>query len=126
MFINYIKTVIRTFGKNKGFSFVNIIGLALGIASSILIFLFVRNELSYDAFHKNADNIYLVQKYRHTAIGLKILNDTWIHLLHKLENDYPEVEDGTRLFNQDVWIQTNGNQKFKENVTFADPRILNL
>lgn len=126
MFRNYLKIALRNITRFKLFSFINIFGLAIGIASSILIFLFVSNELGYDSFHKNADDIYLVQKYRHTAVGLKVLNDTWIPLLPKLKADYPAVENGTRLFERDVWIQTSDNQKFRENVTFADPSILSV
>lgn len=124
MLKNNLKIAIRNIFRYKMYSFINIMGLAVGIASSILIFLFVRNELSYDAFHKNADDIYLVQKYRHTALGLKVLNDTWVPLSKKLKNDYTDVKDGVRLFEQDVWIETSDNKKFKEDVTFADPNIL--
>lgn len=126
MIKNYLKIAFRNIYRAKLFSFINIFGLAIGIASSILIFLFVRNELSYDAFNKNADDIYLVQKYRHTAVGLKVLNDTWIPLLPKLKSDYSTVENGTRLFDQDVWVQTSDNQKFRENITFADPSIFSV
>ncbi|HKI77116.1 MAG TPA: ABC transporter permease, partial [Ignavibacteriaceae bacterium] len=126
MIRNYLKIALRNIVRFKLFSFINIFGLAIGIASSILIFLFVQNELGYDSFHKNADDIYLVQKYRHTAVGLKVLNDTWIPLLPKLKSDYPEVENGTRLFEQNVWVQTSNNQKFRENVTFADPSIFSV
>ena len=126
MIRNYLKIAFRNIVRFKVFSTINIFGLAVGIASSILIFLFVRNELSYDAFHKNADDIYLVQKYRHTAVGLKILNDTWIPLLQKLENDYADVDGGTRLFNSNDWVQTTGKHKFRENITYADPSILTV
>lgn len=126
MLSNYLKIAFRNMIRYRSFSFINIFGLAVGITSSILIFLFVRNELGYDSFHKNAENIYLIQKYRHTAVGLKVLNDTWIPLSKKLNDDYPEVVNGTRLFNQDVWVQTNNNRKFRENVTFADPSIFSV
>ena len=126
MFRNYLKITFRNIIRYKSFSLINILGLAVGIASSILIFLFVRNELGYDSFHKNANNIYLIQKYRHTAVGLKVLNDTWIPLASKLKSDYPEIVNSTRLFNQDVWVQTDNNRKFRENVTFADPSIFTV
>ena len=126
MLKNYLKIAFRNIVRFKIFSFINIFGLAVGIASSILIFLFVRNELTYDGFHKNADDIFLIQKYRHTALGLKVLNDTWIPLLPTLKDDYVNIEGGTRLFDQDVWIQTTDNKKFKEDVTFADPSVLSV
>ncbi len=58
MFKNYIKTALRSLVKHKEYSFINIFGLALGMASVILILLFVQEELSYDQFHTNRDNIY--------------------------------------------------------------------
>ncbi len=60
MFKNYLKIALRNLFKQKLYSFINIIGLAIGIASCILIYLFVQNELSYDTFHKNADRLYRV------------------------------------------------------------------
>ena len=125
MIKNYLKIALRNLIKFKFYSFINIAGLAAGIASVILIFLFIRNELTYDTFHKNADDIYLVQKYRTTALGLKILNDTWIPLLKEMKADYPQIKNGTRLFDDDIWIEYEG-KKFKEDVTFADPSILNV
>jgi putative ABC transport system permease protein len=62
MFKNYFKVSVRNLWKNKGFSSINIFGLATGIACSLVIFLFVKDEKSYDHFHKNAGNIYRVVK----------------------------------------------------------------
>jgi putative ABC transport system permease protein len=62
MFKNYFKIAVRNLWKNKGFSSINIFGLAIGIACSLLIFLFVKDEVSYDRFNKDADNIYRVVK----------------------------------------------------------------
>ena len=60
MFKNHITVAIRTLLRHKVYSFVNISGLAVGIACCMLIMLFVQDELSYDKFHKNADRIYRV------------------------------------------------------------------
>lgn len=62
MFKNYFKTAIRNLLRNKIFSFINIFGLAVGMACSLLIFLFVKDELSYDRFNKDSANIYRVVK----------------------------------------------------------------
>ena len=56
MIRNYFKITFRNLWKNRGFSFINIFGLATGIACSLLIFLFVTDELSYDRFHKDSDH----------------------------------------------------------------------
>ena len=58
MIISFIKIGIRNLIKNKIYSIINILGLAIGLAGCILIGLFVEDELSYDKFHENSDNIY--------------------------------------------------------------------
>ncbi len=58
MFANYVKIALRILIRNKGYSFINISGLAVGLASAILILLWVQNEISYDRFHLKADRIY--------------------------------------------------------------------
>lgn len=62
MIKNHIKIAFRSFLRHKGFSLINIFGLAIGITCSLLIFLFVENELSYDRFHKGGDDIYRIVK----------------------------------------------------------------
>ena len=57
MFKNYIKIALRNLLKNKMYSVINIIGLSIGIAGSLLIMVYVANQLSYESMHKNADNI---------------------------------------------------------------------
>ena len=58
MIINYLKSAIRNIARNKGYTFINIFGLAIGIASSLAVFLWVLDEISYDRFHENTDSIY--------------------------------------------------------------------
>jgi putative ABC transport system permease protein len=60
MIRNYLKTAMRIMLRQKGYSFINISGLSLGIAASLLIILYVVDELSYDRFHENATSIYRI------------------------------------------------------------------
>ena len=97
MFRNYLKIALRNIIKQKGFTFINVVGLAIGIACSILIFIFVRFELSYDTFHEKADRIYRV------AVRASI-GDTKIHQTYssaitflKLFEDFPEIETGVKF-----------------------------
>ncbi|MEE9170833.1 MAG: ABC transporter permease, partial [bacterium] len=62
MFRNFLKIAIRNFVKHKVYSLINISGLAIGMASVILIGLYIQDELSYDRYHKNADRIYRFTK----------------------------------------------------------------
>ena len=60
MFENYLKIALRNIRKYKGYSFINIAGLSIGMACCILILAFIVDELSFDRFHKNADDIYRI------------------------------------------------------------------
>jgi len=69
MFKNYLKIGIRNFKKFKSFTFINIIGLSIGIACTLLIALFIKNELSYDRFHHKLDSIYRLSSNWHRPDG---------------------------------------------------------
>lgn len=125
MIQSYIRIALRYLIKHRVYSLINILGLAAGITSCVLIFLFAKHELTYDAFHRDADRIFLVQKHRTTALGLKILGDTWTPLLPALIRDVSGVENGVRMWSSKRWVQLN-ERKFEEEVTYADPDILKV
>ncbi len=60
MFKNYFKVAVRSLLKRKTYTLINILGLATGMAVCLLIVLFIKSELGYDSFHKNADKVYRV------------------------------------------------------------------
>ena len=97
MLKNYLKIAFRNLKKNKGYSLINIFGLAVGIACCIIILLYIRNELSYDKFYKNADSIYRV--YVKSSInGQQSCNcKTAAPLGNTLVRDFPEVITYTRI-----------------------------
>ena len=72
MFKNYIKTALRNIVRHKGYAFINIAGLAIGMACCILIVIFVMTELSYDKFHKDGDRIYRLAM--DAALGERIIH----------------------------------------------------
>jgi len=89
MFKNHLKIALRNLKRHKGYSFINISGLAVGIACSILILLWVEHELSYDRFHENADELYRValtteRQDFHGSYLPGLLADF-------LKDDYPEI-----------------------------------
>ena len=65
MIKNYLKVALRNIRRHKGFSFINIAGLAIGLACCLLITIWVLDELSYDKFHENAANLYRVEEDQH-------------------------------------------------------------
>ena len=71
MFKNYLKIAIRSLLKNSVYSFINISGLSIGIASAVLILLWVADEYSYDRFQKNYDSIYKLYQSQQWAQGIE-------------------------------------------------------
>ncbi|MCZ6818575.1 MAG: ABC transporter permease, partial [Calditrichaeota bacterium] len=125
MFKNYLKVAIRNLLKHKLNSGINIFGLAVGFAASIVIFLFARNELTYEAFHENAESIYLVYKERITPTGTQITRDTWVPMAEQLKREYAGIAAATRIYNNNDWVQYQG-RRFQEQVTYVDPSFLNI
>ena len=127
MFKNYLKIALRNLWKNKGFSAINILGLAIGLACFLLITLYVVDELSYDRFHKKADRIYRVHseiKFGGNELNLAVSSDPMGATLKK---DYPQVEEFTRLYAQGSWLFKKGNEFVRENdVIFADSTLFNV
>ncbi len=99
MIRNYLKIAIRSLVKNKIYSFINISGLALGIATAVLLILWIQNELSYDGYHRQSNNIFRITTH------LKINDtDTWhwastpLKLSEYFKDNTPEVQKSTRLY----------------------------
>ena len=97
MFWNYLKTTWRNIKRYKGYSSINIIGLAVGLACCILILLWVQDELSYDRFHVHADNLYrTVTIYQKTEPATHYW-PVCAPLAPALKEDYPEIIKATRF-----------------------------
>src|ERR1700733_595957 len=103
MLKNYFKIAFRNLWKNKIFSAINIAGLGLGMACSLLILLWVRDERSIDAFHKNGKSIYYI--YERNTLGGKIESWYWTQgpLAEELKKEIPEIQQATAI----SWSSTN-------------------
>lgn len=97
MLKNYLKTAWRNLVKNKVHSFINIVGLSVGNACSLLILLWVQNELSIDAFHKNGERLYKVYEREYYTNNVDGNYDTPGPLAGELKKVIPEVEDAIML-----------------------------
>ncbi|MBN1221600.1 MAG: ABC transporter permease [Candidatus Aminicenantes bacterium] len=122
MLKNYIKTALRNIRKQKGYSLINIMGLAIGLASCLLILLYVRHELSYDSYHEHADRIYrVVGSFRLGGVDLAAATAP-APAAKALIEDYPEVEDAVRFRDSGSFIVQYGENSFREQqIVFADP-----
>ena len=97
MLTNFFKVAWRNLLRNKGFSFINIAGLAIGMAAAILITLWIQHEMSYDQFHVKKDRIYEAWNKAHFSGKLQCWNTTPKILARTLEKDVPEVERAVRV-----------------------------
>lgn len=126
MFKNFFKIASRNLWKNKSFSAINIFGLAIGMASAILIFLWIQNEMSIDRFHQKGDRIYWMYNRDKDAEGNKwAWGNTPKILAPTLKKDYPEVEDAVR-FNNITFLLTVGDKKLNKRGAFVDSGFLNV
>jgi putative ABC transport system permease protein len=131
MLKNYIKIAFRNLLNNKTYSLINISGLAIGIACFILIYLFVKDELSYDQHHSKADRIYrLTEKIDMEGQGGEFSSSNPFPVMKAMLTDYPEyIEEGVRLFNfqQPSLTLEFGDNKFNErHIYFADSTFFKI
>jgi putative ABC transport system permease protein len=122
MFRSYLKTALRNLFRNKLFSGLNIFGLATGMTCSILIFLWVQDELSYDRFNANASRIYRLTA-RVTDIDAAVVP---IPIAAAIKADIPAIKNATRISSLQCMV-TVGTQKFEEkNIYYADTSFLRI
>ncbi len=121
MFKNYMKIAFRNLSKQKIYSAFNILGLAVGLAGAILIFLFVQNELSYDRFHENTENLYRVYVIFHTEDGgiESTFRGVTMPMGPTMEEYFPEIIHSIRVSNNYATIRTEG-KLFSEKITQVD------
>ena len=119
MFKNYLKIAWRNLVKNKAHSFINISGLAVGIACSLLILLWVQNELDMDAWHKNGPRIYTVYQRSHADHKDQAGYGTPAHMADEMKKVIPDVQYATQLDWGDQNTFRVGDKILKLNGFFA-------
>jgi predicted permease len=120
MLKNYLKIALRNIIRHKGYSIINMAGLAVGMACCILILLWVQDELNYDRFHENADEIYRVTQKFHLSEGqVSEVVVTSPPLAASLKEEFPEIINSTRITRiSDELLLRYGNNSFYENRAF--------
>lgn len=125
MLKNYLKVALRSLMRHKGYTFINIFGLTVGLGAALLILLYAESELTYDRFHSKADHIYMVYKERITPTGTQETYDTWAPTWEALKADYSQIANGVRVFQDGLWVEANG-ERFNEPTTLTDPSYFEL
>jgi putative ABC transport system permease protein len=127
MIRNYLTVALRNMLKHKFYSGINILGLSIGIASCLLILLYVVDELSYDRFHVKANRTYRIGL--EASLGGQNFDApiTAAPMAAALVKDLPEVEAATRLFSLNAEVTRYGDKVFTEKrVAFADSNFFNV
>jgi putative ABC transport system permease protein len=126
MLKNYLKTALRNLGRNKLFSFINIAGLSVGLSCCILILLYAKDEVSFDRFHANKDQIYQLTCDRiekdHThhqfAIAAMVQGPAF-------KREIPEIKESVRV-NERSLIIKKGSELFNDDVTWVDDNFFSV
>jgi len=127
MLKNYLKIAVRNIKKSKTYSFINILGLAIGMACCILILFYVQDELSYDRFHENADRIYRVVDSMDAPGGMSLdFAITSAPLAPTIKADFPEVEDSVRLYRRRRMVANGEKKDYEDNLVYADQSLFNI
>jgi putative ABC transport system permease protein len=126
MFKNYLKIAFRNLWKNKLFSFINIIGLAIGVTCCILIFLYVQNELSFDKFNDKRDRIYRIVSLIHQENKEEIFAPTSSKTAQEIKNGFPEIEKIVRFNFINSPVQYKDKKFYEAKILFADSSLFDV
>jgi putative ABC transport system permease protein len=127
MIKNLLVIALRNFKKDKWYSLLNVLGLTIGITFSLFLIFYIKDELSYDRYNKNADRIFRIVTY----IQEKDKNTNWaitqMPLGPTLKKDYPEVEEMVRLQGKERTLFKNGDNNFYETkIYYADSTLFKV
>lgn len=132
MFKNYFRTTLRNLARNKVYSLINIAGLSLGLACAMLIMLYVKDEVSFDRFNKDANNIYrIVSKRKENKIPVTGIlqgprftqNVPGIKSFVRVENRYEDIKTGTSIQSQSLlYVDSNFFSIFSFPLLSGDPK----
>ena len=127
MFKHYCIIAFRNLYKNKTYSIINVCGLAIGIACSILVFLYVQDELSYDSFHNNVDRIFRVNLVSKAPSGkVKYMAGQPLPLARTFMATFPEIEHVTRFIEGTAVVRSSTHDASKEKVLFTDSDVFHI
>src|SRR5678809_554843 len=126
MIRNYLKVALRYLLRNKGYTAINILGLAIGISCCVLIMLFVRSEFSYDKFHSKSDRIYRAWVREHNKDMDDIIDIvTPLPLAGALQGSFPDIESTCRVYSFGPLVKI-GEQSFSEDIRMVDSSFFRI
>lgn len=128
MFRNYIKIAFRNLMKHKTFSFINIVGVAVGLACFLLIAIYVKDELVYDRYNTKADRIYRVTRTFLSSEGVATLKLAQLAppFAPLIRQDFPEIEEVVRTIDEDALIRYGEYAFHERDIFFAESNIFKV
>jgi putative ABC transport system permease protein len=125
MIVNFLKITLRNLWKNRGYSFLNIFGLAIGIACAGLIFLWVENELSYDQFIPKKDRLFYVMENQTYQGKVRTFNSTPVPFGPAVVREIPGIAATCRVHNNTALFSL-GDKSLYENGAYVDSTIFGM
>ena len=124
---NYFRSLARNAVRDKFFSILNLLGLAIGITASILIYIYIQDQLTYDKYNKNIDRIYRLEADFNINEKHEITARTQFPLGPTLKDEYPEVEEYVRMIIQpNLYFQREEDTFKEDSIAFADSTIFKI
>ena len=121
MLKNYLKVALRNLRKHKGYTVINVLGLSIGMACCVLIFLYVTDELSFDRFHDKADQIYRLRVERYSSGGESELTSTAsAPMVPAILQDHPQVEQAARISRRTYLVEQADRRFYEDGFLWAD------
>lgn len=127
MFRNYFNIAIRNMKKHKGYTFINIVGLSVGMACCIILFLYITHELAFDHHHRDSDRIYRILEYRKVPAGEFLSAGIAAVVGEVIKKDYPQVESMARVFpTRNALVHTQDMRFFEDRMVYTDPELFDV
>ncbi len=127
MIKNYLKISFRNLLKYKSYTLINVLGLAIGISSCLIIFLYIYDQLSYDKSYKNADNIYRLVLDVKNGNDVNKYSTTSPPMGPYLAQKFPEVNKAVRIrIGSAALMESKTLKSYEENIIFADSNFFDL
>jgi hypothetical protein len=131
MFRNYFKTALRNLQRNKSYTAINMLGLAIGIASCLLIFLVVKFETSFDDFHSKRNSIYRISTEFHNQDGVSYADGIAFPVAPALRLDFPQLKEVAAIYKNGGQITAEGDKGqlkkiVEDNFYYAEPEFFKM
>jgi predicted permease len=131
MFKSYVTTALRNLARNKAYTIINVVGLSIGIAASLLLFLVIQFETSFDDFHKNKDRIFRIGTQMHDQDGVNYTGSISFPAASAMRIDFPQIKDIAAIFKNGNQVTidegSKGLKKLNEdNFFYTEPQFFNI